>query len=57
MSSDRSCSGRWTEDKFRTVEKAIRFPLEADIEEISVEAAQEVFEMVARRTYTPLRRR
>ncbi|MXS76039.1 hypothetical protein CSIV_10670 [Microbacterium sp. CSI-V] len=47
----------WTEDKFRTVEKAIRFPLEADIEEISVEAAQEVFEMVARRTYTPLRRR
>lgn len=47
----------WTDDRHGTVDKAIRFPLDADIEEISPEAAQEVFDMVARRTYVPLQRR
>lgn len=40
-----------------TVDKAIRFPLDADIEEISPGAAHDVFDMVARRTYVPLQRR
>lgn len=47
----------WTDDRHGTVDKAIRFPLDADIEEISPEAAQDVFAMVARRTYVPLQRR
>lgn len=47
----------WTDDRHGTVDKAIRFPLDADIEEISPEAAQDVFDMVARRSYVPLRRR
>lgn len=47
----------WTDDKYRTAGKAIRFPLEADIDEISAEEAQDVFDMVAHRTYTSLRRR
>ncbi|MCT2086744.1 hypothetical protein M3D75_11515 [Microbacterium enclense] len=47
----------WTHDRHGTVDKAIRFPLDADIEEISAEAAQDVFDMVARRTYVPLQRR
>ncbi|SIS00373.1 SseB family protein [Microbacterium sp. RURRCA19A] len=47
----------WTDDRHGTVDEAIRFPLDADIEEISPEAAQDVFDMVARRTYVPLQRR
>jgi hypothetical protein len=47
----------WTDDRHGTVDKAIRFPLDADIEEISPAAAQDVFDMVARRTYVPLQRR
>jgi hypothetical protein len=47
----------WTDDRHGTVDKAIRFPLDADIEEISPEAAQDVFDMVARRSYEPLTRR
>lgn len=49
--------GSWTDDRHGTVDKAIRFPLDADIEEISPEAAQDVFDMVARRTYVPMQRR
>ncbi|KSU51177.1 SseB family protein [Microbacterium enclense] len=47
----------WTDDTPHTVDKAVRFPLDSDLEEISPDAAQDVFDMVSRRSYTPLRRR
>lgn len=47
----------WTVDTHHTVDKAVRFPLDSDLEEISPEAAQDVFDMVVRRSYAPLRRR
>lgn len=39
------------------LDRAIRFPLDSDLEEISMAAAREVFAMVAHREYTPLTRR
>ncbi|SIS00261.1 Imm59 family immunity protein [Microbacterium sp. RURRCA19A] len=47
----------WHPDSRGVLDRAVRFPLDADIEEISPEAAQEVFAMVARREYVPLTRR
>ena len=48
---------RWAPDTRGVLDRGIRFPLDADIEEISPEAAQEVFAMVERREYVPLTRR
>lgn len=47
----------WTDDTHHTVDRAVCFPLDSDLEEISPEAAQDVFDMVGRRSYAPLRRR
>jgi len=48
---------RWAPDTRGVLDRAIRFPLESDLEEISDAAASEIFAMVARREYTPLTRR
>ncbi|CAH0202674.1 hypothetical protein [Microbacterium sp. Bi128] len=47
----------WHPDTKGMLERAMRFPLDSDLEEISDAAASEVFAMVARREYTPLTRR
>lgn len=47
----------WHPDTKGVLDRAIRFPLDSDLEEISDAAASEVFAMVARREYTPLTRR
>lgn len=47
----------WVSDTRGVLDRAIRFPLESDLEEISEDAARDVFEMAAARTYVPLRRR
>lgn len=47
----------WVADTRGVLDRAIRFPLDSDLEEISEDAAHDVFEMAAARTYVPLRRR
>lgn len=47
----------WHPDTRGMLDRAIRFPLDSDLEEISDAAASEIFAMVARREYTPLTRR
>lgn len=47
----------WHPDTRGVRDRAIRFPLDSDLEEISVAAAREVFAMVAPRAYTPPTRR
>lgn len=47
----------WTPDTRGVLDRAIRFSLDSDLEEISDDAAHDIFEMVATRTYVPLRRR
>ncbi|MBT9605266.1 hypothetical protein [Microbacterium sp.] len=47
----------WHPDPKGVLDHAIRFPLDSDLEEISVAAAREVFAMVTQREYTPLTRR
>lgn len=47
----------WRPDPKGVLDHAIRFPLDSDLEEISVAAAREVFAMVTQREYTPLTRR
>jgi len=47
----------WLRDSRGVLDRAVRFPLDADLEEISADAAGDVIEMVAARTYVPLRRR
>lgn len=46
--------GQWSPDRNGSVDKAIRMPLETDLEEITPAQADEVESMVARRTYRPL---
>ena len=48
--------GQWVPDRNGSVDKAIRMPLETDLEEISPAQAEEVERMVADRSYRPLRR-
>jgi hypothetical protein len=47
----------WAPDTRGVLDRAIRFSLDSDLEEISDEAAHDIFDMVATRTYVPLRRR
>jgi|APHig2749369809_1036254.scaffolds.fasta_scaffold44815_2 hypothetical protein len=47
----------WVADTRGVLDRAIRFPLESDLEEISQDAAHDVFQMAATRTSAPLRRR
>lgn len=47
----------WHPDTRAVLDRAMRFPLESDLGEISDAAASEIFAMVARREYTPLTRR
>lgn len=47
----------WAPDTRGLLDRAIRFSLDSDLEEISDDAAQDIFDMVASRTYVPLRRR
>lgn len=48
--------GQWAPDRNGSVDKAIRMPLETDLEEVSPTQAQEVERMVAERSYRPLSR-
>lgn len=47
----------WAPDTRGVLDRAIRFSLDSDLEEISPLAADDVIDMVATRTYVPLRRR
>jgi hypothetical protein len=47
----------WAPDRNGTIERAVRFPLETDLEEVSPAAAAEVEQMVADRRYRPLSER
>ncbi|KSU54982.1 hypothetical protein [Microbacterium enclense] len=47
----------WVADTRGVLDHAIRFLLESDLEEISEDAAHDVFQMAATRTYGPLHRR
>ena len=44
----------WAADSSSSVDKAVRMPLESDLEEISAEQAAQVQQMVAERSYRPL---
>jgi hypothetical protein len=44
----------WAPDRNGSIERAVRFPLETDLEEVSAAVAAEVEQMVADRRYRPL---
>lgn len=46
----------WAADRNGSIERAVRFPLETDLEEVSAAVAADVEQMVADRQYRPLKR-